>query len=186
MVIPLALRSTRDDRLVYGIPLWYRIAMGLILAVIAAALYSSGEEPGVAGWIVLALTLLSFLYDERWTFDKGTRLVTYRSGLLFAARRSEIGFDALTAIALKPFVRGTIPGSEDEAVENKAAMEGGRGDDSSLKRVFFKKPYLCLVLEAEDGARYFVEAVPARRLPAFKEKAARIAAFCGKSLVAGP
>jgi len=186
MVIPLSLRSTRDGRLVYGIPLWYRIVMGLILAVVAAALFSSGDEPGAAGWIVLALTLVSFLYDERWAFDEGARLVRYRSGLLIAARRSEISFDALTAIALKPFVRGTIPGSKDEADENKAALEGGRGDDGNFKLAFFKKPYLCLVLEAEDGARYFVDAVPARKLPAFKEKAAKIAAFCGKSLVEGP
>jgi hypothetical protein len=185
MVIPLALRSTRDDRLVYGIPAWYRVIMGLILAVIATAVIASGERPGIAGWIVLALTLLSFLYDERWTFDKANSVVKYRAGLLIAARLTELGFDQVKAIALKPFVRGTIPGSEDEAAENKAALEGGRADDKRVRRALFKKPYICLIVETEDGNGYFVEAVPARELTTFKQKASRIASYCEKPLTEG-
>ncbi len=185
MEIPLTLTEARDGRLAYGLPVWYRIMMGAIVAVIGAALFAAGQPPAVLGWIIFGLVLLAALYEERWTFDAAGSLITHRAGLVFLARKTEIALAAANALRLQPFVRGTIPGSADEAAENKAALEGLRSDDSGGKRAFYKKPYLCLVVETSDGARYLVDAVPARRSQDFKATASRIASYLGKPLLQG-
>ena len=57
MEIPLALTSPRPDRLVYGFPVWYRVVMGGIVAVVCGALFLGDTRPGAFAWVVLVISL---------------------------------------------------------------------------------------------------------------------------------
>lgn len=159
--------------------------MALVVAILGVALFMDGGTPGPAGWIAIGLSALGALYEDRWTFDAEARQITHRSGLVLLARRRTIGFGEAQGFRVAPFVRGTVPGSIEEGEENAAALRGGRADDSGRRRARHKKPYLCLLCESEDGSRYFINAVGARRGDSLKAEASRIAELCGRPLVIG-
>jgi hypothetical protein len=185
MEIPLALRARKDGALTYAIPLLFRAAMAAIIGLLAAALLLDGRDPGVGGWASLGIAALGGLYEERWTFDPGSGRIAHRVGLIFLARRVVIPIGDLARLRIAPFVRGTVPGSADEARENAAALAGGGADDLGRRRARYKRPYLCLSCESADGSRRFVNAVPARRGAVLRAQAARIAEACGLPLAEG-
>ena len=185
MEIPLVLRERRDGGIVYSVPRAFRAAMAAIFALLAAALLTDGLGPGLGGALALALVALGGLYEERWTFDAKSGEIAHRVGLVFLARRRVIPLEEVARFRIAPFVRGTVPGSTDEAEENEAALAEGRADDSRSRRARYKKPYLCLLCETEDGSRRFVNAVNARKGAGLKAQAARIAEACGKPLIIG-
>ena len=184
MSIPLVLRSPGPDRLVFGIPLWYRAVMFGILAIIMAALFQTGGNPGGLACALMVIVAAGALYEEQWTFDATRDRVTYRTGLTIAARTTVIDFAAIERFRIAPHVEGTIPGTEDERAENAAALKGGRGDDARVRRSGHKKHFLALVIEC-DGASYLVDRVPARNAARMREISARMAGICGKPLVTG-
>lgn len=102
MEIPLTLRSFRPDRVVYGVPRWYRVVMALILAALAAAIATGRGRPGPLTWIILALVALGGLYEENWVFDAGCGQVIHRMGLVFASRVSVIPFAAIERFRVIP------------------------------------------------------------------------------------
>jgi len=177
--------TERKGRLVYGIPLWYRILMAAILALVVASFAASAESPGVLGWIVLALVAFAALYEERWAFDAAGGMVAHRAGLVFAARRTAIDIGSIERFRIAPFVRGTIPGSADERIENAAALAGNRNDDGTARRSFTKKHYLRLICETNDGTILLIDTVSARKVDSLRRTAARIASACGKPLAEG-
>ncbi len=183
MEIPLVLRAKAGGKIIYAVSGLFRAAMAAILAVLAAALLMDGGSPGVGGYVALGLTALAGLYEERWTFDPSAGTIVHRAGLLFLARRTAIALGDVARFRVEAFVRGTLPGSADEAARNAAALEGGRPDDGSIKRSSHKRPYLCIVCETVDGSRYFIDALPARKAEALKRKASAIAEACGKELI---
>lgn len=180
MEIPLVLSSPRPDRLVYGFPVWYRLVMGAILAIVAAALILGGTAPGFPAWIVLAILVLGALYEDRWTFDKSSDQVSHRAGLIVAAKTRRIDFADIQQFCIVPFVKGTIPGTEDEKAANEAALTGQRTDDAAIKRERHKQPFLSLEVECHDGTRYLIDHMPARKAEQLRGMAARIAEHCGK------
>jgi hypothetical protein len=183
MEMPLVFRDKADGSLVYSISALFRAAMGLILAILAAALFMDGGSPGVGGWIALALAGFGALYEERWTFDKKSGEIAHRVGLVFVARRRKIAMIDVMSFRIVPFVRGTLPGSADEIAQNAAALAGKRADDGARRRAPYKKPYLCIVCETADGSSYFIDALSARKADKLKARASRIAAACGKKLI---
>lgn len=193
MDIPLILRAVGDKRLHYGIPVWYRLLMGGIALVLLGGLVVSGGTPGVFGWIFIGLSLIAALYEEAWIFDAEKRVLRYRVGLILAARNRSLGFDHIECFRIKPYVRGTLPGSEDEKRENEAALSWGRGDHedgegiagNAKKRSIYKKAYLSLVCECDDGSALLLNTLPVRRGEGLRQIGARIAVFCGKSLEEG-
>jgi hypothetical protein len=181
--IPLVLRAPDATRLVYAFPAWYRALMGVILLVLIAGLMQEGARPGWPMWALVAVVALGVLYRERWTFDTGQRRVVHKVGLPIASRTLVIDFALIERFLIAPHVEGTIPGTEDERNENAAAMRGGRGDDSGVRRARHKKHYLGLIMACQDGANYLVDRVPARNVAGLRATAARLAEFCDKPLV---
>ena len=100
MEIPLTLRSSGPDLLVYGLPRWFRPVMALILALLAAGLALGGLRPGPMAWVILALVVLGGLYEESWSFDAAAGRVVRRAGLCFAPRRSVLPFEAIERFRL--------------------------------------------------------------------------------------
>lgn len=185
MEIPLALRRKEDGSFVYGMPRAYRAVMGLVLAVLAVALFMDGGSPALGGWIALAVAALAALYEDRWAFDAPSGTLSHRAGLVVLARRATIGRGRIARFRIEPFVRGTVPGTADEAEENAAALAGRRADDTGKRRALYKKHYLCLVCETTDALRYFIDAADARRAERLRSNAALMARACGAPLVEG-
>jgi hypothetical protein len=184
MEIPLSIRE-RGRRLVASPPAAYRAACAASLAIILTALAVNGSEPGILGWALACLAAIAALFDETWIFDPAADRISHRSGVLPFVARKRFSISDVERVRVVPFVRGTIPGSSDENLENAAALSGGRGDDLGRRRLSFKRPYLCIVLETRDGSRYFVDACSSRKSAAVKAKAARIAAFIRVPLAEG-
>lgn len=181
MDIPLALSSPGPDRLVYGLPRWYRPLMALILATLALGIGLGGVRPGPLAWTILVMAVLGGLYEESWNFDAGAGRVEHRAGLCFAPRRTVLDFAAIERFRLIPLVAGTIPGSADEAAGNAAVLAGG--DGGGRKR--FRKPFLDLVLECAEDQRYLIDHLPAGRSGRLREAGARLAELCAKPLAEG-
>ncbi len=190
MEIPLILTTDKKGRLVYTIPLWYRAILAAILGIVVASIFTAGGEPGIGSWIIIAVLVLGVLYEEKWTADPAAKMVSHRSGLLVAARTVEIPFDSIEEFSLTALVRGTIPGSEDEKSENKAAFAALDGETEArdmkpMDRLFKKKAFMNLVIKSADGSVYLVNTMPARRAASLRMAARQLAIACGKDLVEG-
>lgn len=185
MELPLKLIRHKDGGLHYAIPLWYRLLMAFIVAVVAGSMLIANVAAGPVAWILMVVVILAGLYEERWIFDPESRTIRNRTGLLVAARSLEIPFDEVELFRLVPHVRGTIPGSADEREQNEAALKASRGDDSSRRRQIYKRPYVGLILDRSDGSHYLIDSMNARRSPVLRQDAARMAACCGKTLLEG-
>jgi len=183
--IPLSLRSPSPDRLVYAVPRWFRACMAAILAFLVAGLVLGGKPPGALAWVMLALAAVGALYEERWVFDAGAGRIVQRVGLRLAYRSMVIPFDAIEGFRIIPVVAGTIPGSQDEAAENVAALAGTATVDSRGRRARHKKPFLDLVVECLDGTRYLIDHRPARCAAQLRDVANQLAAHCDRPLEEG-
>ncbi len=188
MDIPLVLSADAEGRLVYGIPLWYRLMLGAILAVVAASVVTSGGEPGLGSWIIFAVLLVGILYEERWIADPATKRLRHVSGLLVIPRSRDIPFETIDSFGLSAVVRGTIPGGEDERIENDAAFALMNGETDlrgpkHLDRLFRKKAYMNLVVRKADGMVSLMNAVPAGRGASLREVGRRFAGTCGAAFV---
>lgn len=181
MDLPFTLTEGRDGTLRYGIALWYRVLAALIFAVLAWTLAAQGEPPSIIGWLFLALSALGVLYEDRWSFRRDG--VEHASGLVFASRRLRLARESLDALRLVPHVRGSVPGSEDEALENSRALSGeAEANPYGRKGALWKRPYLILVLDARDGSEYSIDKVPARNRDRIRGIAERIAERTGLEL----
>lgn len=181
MELPFTLTETRDGRLRYGIALWYRLLAAVIFGILSWTLSAQAEAPSVVAWLLLALSAFGVLYEERWTF--GPAGAEHAVGVLFAARTLRLDREALEALSLVPHVRGTVPGSEDEARENTRALAGDPEPDPYARRkTLWKRPFLILVLKARDGSDYAVDKVPARNRDRILGYARRIAERTGLEL----
>lgn len=169
----------------YSVPIWYRVCMVVIAATVAGAIATAPGRPAPLAWIILVLAALAGLYEERWSFEPASRRVVHRAGLLVAAKTLRVNFDEIERFRLVPQVRGTIPGSEDERLQNAAALQAGRSDDSSRRRSSFKKPYVSLVFDCADGTRYLIDRTGARRINLLRRDAESMASLCGKPLLEG-
>lgn len=188
MDIPLSLRTRRDGSLVYAIPLWYHALMALIVAVLAAAVFLSGEAPTALGWAFIALSAIAALYEEAWTVEaKGTDL-RHRYGVFPLLKRLVLKAEDIETFGLSAFVRGSLPGGADEAAERadilSSFIQADGGDRSAMRDIGkgkpkYKKAYVSLVVKTRDGEAYALNTVPARRIGELRRAGAKLSAALG-------
>jgi hypothetical protein len=170
MDIPLRLTSPGPRRLVYGLPIWYRLAMALIFAVLAAGLVLAGGAPGPLAWAVLALVALGGLLEDRWEFDAAAGRVRHRSGLVGVARTREFPLAAVQGFRLVALAADTGAPKARATILDLASGARGRLD---------------LVMECGDGRRYLLDRYPIREGARLRRHGERIAGLCGKPLGKG-
>ena len=187
MEISLVLRETKDGRLVYSIPVWYRIVMVVIAAVIGASVAVTGGSPGFFAWFVMALSVLAAFYEERWVLDRAGGRLTHRFGLLFLARSVFIPVERIEAFRLRAFVRGSNPGSPGAAEESARILSAldPTGDANAMhdRKSRLKKAYITLLCDDLEGGALVLNTLPARRADELKAAGARFADVAGKGLV---
>ena len=187
MEIPLSLKKTADGRLVYGIPLWYRIMTGVMTALLIGGMLTTGGSPGFIAWLILVLLVLGMLYEEIWIVDPKARTVRHLGGIWPIARALVVNFDDVEKFALGAFARGTVPGSAEESVDKDRAfaMMNGRDTNDVGKNAFLKlgtrKPYINLLLKTKSGETYLVDTLPARRAYKLWKAGDALATACGSN-----
>jgi hypothetical protein len=188
MDIPLTLRTRRDGTLVYAIPLWYRLVMAAILALIVAGVAIAGGAPSVAAWVFIVLSAVAALYEESWTVDAGGGALRHRYGVMPILRHLSVGRENIEGFALTAFVRGSLPGGSGEAAESADILssfgQADGGDRAAMRDIGrgkprYKKAYVSLVLRAKDGEGYALNTVPARRIGELRRAGARLAEALG-------
>ena len=189
MDLPLVLVSRKDGVLVYRIPLWFRVVMGLIFATVTGAIIVGGRAPGAVGWVVMTVLFLAFLYRETWVIDAKGGDIIHRFGLAIASKKMVIAISDISCFRLVPWVRGSLPGSEAERIENQFTLEASRGkqiagDNPGKRKAAFRKAYLTLACETAEKS-ITINMVPARSGVSLRVIADRIATYCGKTLEEG-
>jgi hypothetical protein len=172
MEIPLTLKKNPDGSVSYGIPIWYRIAIGAMLAFVVAGAYQAEGKPSLVAWIVILLLAFGMLYEERWIVDSKAKNIKHRAGILPITKTQSIAFEDVAELRLSAFARGTIPGSLEEKADKERAFSMMRGKDSSQEgdgaarpspfKMNRRKPYMNLILDLASGESYLVDALPAR------------------------
>ncbi len=183
MDIPLTLDTRKPNRLVYALPLWFRITMAAMAAILIAALAVAGGAPGLIGWGALALAAFAALYEERWTLDLEHASLRHRFGLLFAARRIEVPFTRISAFTLRSFARGAMPGGEEDRALREAALsaaETGDANGDAKTRRKLNRVYVALVCLDAEGNDLVLNILPARRVEELKTVGRRLAEAAGK------
>jgi hypothetical protein len=182
--IPLRLKKDPSGRLVYSIPLWYRIITALMLAAIIVALISSGGTPSIVAWIILILLVLGLLYEERWIADTKAKRFLHSGGIWPLVKTTSLDFSELEGFRLSAFARGTVQGSADEKAEEARAyaiMEGRDRPDPAVKSFLgmgHKKPYIHLIVYTKDNNAYLMDSLPARKASRLKKAGAAFAEAC--------
>jgi hypothetical protein len=183
MDIPLVLRRGSPERLVYAIPLWYRLAMALIGGVLVGAILVANDKPSAFEWVALALVAFAALYEERWVLDGKERVIRHRFGLLFAARTVSLSFDRIEGFRLRAFVRGTAPGGPTEAADSARILSSAdpTGDADALQdKKSLRKAYVTLLCDDKDGGGLVINTLPARRIGELKNVGASFGSFTGR------
>jgi hypothetical protein len=188
MDIPLTLRTRRDGSLVYAIPLWYRIIMAAILALLVAGAAIEGGRLSVVGWIFIAISAIAALYEESWVVEAEGGKLHHRYGVLPILRHLSVERENVEGLALTAFIRGSLPGSPEEAAESADILssfaQADGGDRAAMRDIGrekprYKKAYVSLVLRAKDGESYSLNTVPARRIGELRKAGSRLAEALG-------
>ena len=185
MEIPLTLKMRADGGVSYGIPLWYRVFSFALVAIVVGGLASSGSAPGVVAWIVLALLVLGFLYEENWRVDASAKQLRHRAGVYPFIRTTTIAFDEIDRFELTVLAKGTIPGLSEEAADRTKAysmMRHTDGEDASNLKLFKsgrRKPYINLIVKTKNDDVYLIDTLPARRAARLPRAGKALAAACG-------
>lgn len=189
--IPLRLKKDSEGRLVYSIPLWYRIVTGIMLVAIIAALVSSGGGPSIVAWIILILLAFGLLYEERWVADTKEKRLHHSGGIWPVVKTTSLDFSELERFRLSAFARGTVQGSAQERREEAKAyaiMEGRDKPDPSVKSFLgmgHTKPYIHLIADASEERAFLVDSLPARKASRLKKAGAAFAEACGTTFSSG-
>lgn len=167
----LVLRSRPDGRLSLTIPLWYRLLLAAIGALILAAMLASPATEGrrvfvpqnALALIIMGLAFLGAAYRERWLFDKAADSVVHQVGLVFAHGNRRLRMSDLEALVVERFVKGRL----------NATPHG-----ASARRSLAHTPMLALSLRGADGRAHRLESYAASQGPRLETVARAISAYC--------
>jgi hypothetical protein len=161
----LVLSERADGRLELRPARFYRFMLGLIAALMSAAIVFSlreGESAAAGPVIFFLLALLACLYEERWIF--GGKEIESRHGLIYPYRKRIISMDSVESFTVSTFTKGKMRGTDPEAPS-------------------FLPSYAVLSIATADSGAITVEIVRLGKKELLEAKAARIAQACAKPSV---
>ncbi|HPE90581.1 MAG: hypothetical protein H7A27_03455 [Spirochaetaceae bacterium] len=163
MQIHLSLRRS-GTALIYGIPLWYRIASSVIALTLAVSSSISGA-PSLGALVVVAVAAAAALYQERWSFDAASGECSGRVGFVFAARGPSFKADEVARVRLDTFAKGRLD-------QNDLPPDDKLPHGSQTR----------LIVDLKDGESYMIDSVPVKRRSGLELSARAIAEALGTRL----
>ena len=180
MEIPLTLTKNRIGKLIYSIPIWYRILMSIMLITIILSLIIS-EQTIFFGWIIFVIVLIGLIYFERWSFDSNKNIITYTRGFYPFLRNTILHFEDLEDIRIEYIIKSAVPGTKEERdsierISNPQKDTASYDQKSKNKKVF---ALLRLIIDSKDGQKYLLDTTNGRRAVKIKQIAETIGNYCG-------
>jgi hypothetical protein len=169
----LHLKQLPDGRLIFTIPLGYKLLLFFIgLLIFASLIITRQEDSGSIfireNTIPLIVCLLCFLgaaYHESWIFDRARDQVVHQHGISALHSNKVYRVTDLERIEISQFVRGKAGGSQ------------------GAKRSIAFRPIVTLSLQTKDGNNFRLENYRASQRSRVETTASKIAEYCGISCV---
>jgi hypothetical protein len=170
---PLQLKHRPDGRLVFTIPVGYKLLLLVIGLLILISLLVTREEGGGSIFIrentipliICLISLLGAAYHECWIFDKAEGRVIHENGLIAIHGSKVYGFEDLDRIEVSRFVKGKA------------------GSTQQVGRSLAFRPIITLSLETRDGRNLRLENYRFSHRTKVETTARAIAEYSGISYV---
>lgn len=158
------LKEKKDGSLSLVLSIWFRLLFLFIALLLAAGVFVSGlgSERAWIPLLIIALCTAGSLYEEKWVFNKSTGKIEYTNGLILINKK--ISYNMEEAEILKI--------SGDFHLEN----------ERRLSRLAKKMIKFSLILNSGQVLDIDIATGKAESIK-LKEKAERIAAYCGIQLI---
>ena len=187
--ISLSLKIKGKDRLEFRIPLGSRLLFAFFFVLSCFVFLSSilsEDQPSsyTVPLVLVCVTGLSALYEERWIFDKSRNIFESRFGLLIFSRKKSMPLTELAQVELDSFVKGRV---EDTAgpLENAQPSNRPQKFEKASLRGILKAPqrrYLSRIIRLRVVDRqekaYVLDSTRAHRIEEFRLIGRKIADFC--------
>ncbi len=150
----------------------FRILFAILcVALIIGLFFDPGDKVPILGIILILISIIGVLYEEKWSFDKEGRIIEYRFGLSIFFKKEIISFDHIDEFNYSDTAILQTNSSEGEHRRKPFGILSGR-----------PVKYSVFSLITTDGKVRNIEVVKTRTSSDLAEKGKTIAAFCGYEL----
>jgi hypothetical protein len=187
--ISLSLRTRGRDRLEFCIPLRSRLLFAFFFVLSCFVFLSSipsGDEPRCTTipLVLVCVTGLSALYEERWIFDKNRNIFESRFGLLIFSRKKSIPLTEIARVELDSFMKGHMVETRDTLEDEQTANLSQTSPKSHLhgllkapQRRYIYRIIRLRVVDKEEKV-YVLDSSRSHRIEEFRLIGRKIADFC--------
>jgi hypothetical protein len=167
----LQLRRPADGRLLFTIPVGYKILLLFIGLLILVSLIVTRAESGESIFIrentipliICLVSLLGAAYHECWIFDNDLRQIIHQNGLIALHSNRVYRFEDLDVVEISQFIKGKS------------------GSAAQARRSLAIRPIITLSLQTKDGDRIRLENYRFSHRRKVEAAARSIAEHCGVS-----
>jgi hypothetical protein len=164
----LQLKRCPDGRLMFTIPVGYKLLLLVIGLLILISLIVTREEGGGSIFIrentipliICVFSLLGAAYHECWIFDRAGGRVTHQNGLIALHSNRGYGIEDLDRVEVSRFVKGKA------------------GSAQQVGRSLAFRPIITLSLETRDGRNLRLENYRFSQRTKVETTARAIAEYC--------
>jgi hypothetical protein len=187
--ISLLLRTRGGDRLEFCIPLRSRLLFAFFFVLSCLVFLSSilsEDKPGsyTIPLVLVCVTGLSALYEERWIFDKNRNIFESRFGLLIFSRKKSIPLTEIARVELDSFMKGHMVETRDTLEDEQTANLSQTSPKSHLhgllkapQRRYIYRIIRLRVVDKEEKV-YVLDSSRSHRIEEFRLIGRKIADFC--------
>jgi len=187
--ISLSLKNKGRDRLEFCIPLRSRLVFAFFFVLSCLVFLSSilsEDNPGsyTIPLILVCVTGLSALYEERWIFDKNRDILENCFGLLILSRKKSVPLTELARVELDSFMKGHMVETRDTLEDEQTPNSPQRSEKSHLhgllkapQRRYIYRIIRLRVVDKQEKA-YVLDSNRAHRIEEFRLIGRKIADFC--------
>jgi len=187
--ISLSLRTKGRDRLEFCIPLRSRLLFAFFFVLSCLVFLSSilsEDKPGsyTIPLVLVCVTGLSALYEERWIFDKNRNIFESRFGLLIFSHKKSIPLTEIARVELDSFMKGHMVETRDTLEDEQTPNSPQRSEKSHLhgllkapQRRYIYRIIRLRVVDKQEKA-YVLDSSRAHRIEEFRLIGRRIGDFC--------
>ena len=188
--VTLSLLEKGQDRLELCLSRRSRIILTFFFVLSCLVLFSGESSTGKVSVNLLPLILvivtgLSALYEERWIFDRKQNFLENRFGLVILSRKRRTALDELARVELDSFIRGHLDDREDLPEDAGSLKSSSRSEKPSFTGFLGLTPrrhavrVVKLTVVDRQEKIYVLDTAKGHRLEEFRRMGKRIADFCG-------
>ncbi|RKX86460.1 MAG: hypothetical protein DRP58_04435 [Spirochaetes bacterium] len=157
------LKQKHDGSLILELPIWFRIIFLFIAVLLAAGVFVSGIHAN-SQWIPILIIIACIggaLYEEKWIFNKSENCISYISGTMLINRKKLYKFEDIEILNVTGKIHSDNEGKINRLRKNMAKFSMVLNSGKILD--------IDITTGKTDSAE-------------LKEKAQKIAAYCGIEL----